>query len=445
MARKTRKTRRVITTRPDTRGRDDILNLVERFGIAAYYRQIPDSAKAGMYAKCLPPLVTLDRTVKDDPDAQVSADGIREGLRQMQLELGWLNNAKIPLQSIYTGLPHLQICLRNFANANPAHIAAARCRAMVDDVVAKALGTAGSMLEMLVISRLMPFQRFDRWLYGMRLPRIPAGTRHIRTNIQIFREPARRVQVEFEGIARPAYQCGGFLRPGVIDWVAWRPADLDMEGPDQGFPVFVQNHALKNLYERLGALDAMNEPAVMMFQSLMKPNVVVRQPDGSMLVECRAELGRLGYFVVHFLRDKFLVNTFLFLTMEGTPESHRLYERLRITRHAVEMMKLDDLATFLLSDIRDDKQLAGVLTECGCGHLLTMTDRLPFKVKALMRQARHLRRILGWAASDSEAEEPTLEEAISMMDEMGELVSHAEQAPGFLGRMARRLIGMMES
>lgn len=440
VARKRRKVRSAVKPREDTRGRDDILALVDRFGIAAEYRRIPDRAKASMYARCLPPLVTVELRAREDADAQTAAEGIREALREAKLVLGWLNDVTIPLQSVYTGLPHLQLFLRNFSVANPDHTPAARCRAVVDEVVAKAVPKASSVLEIMVISRLAPFQRFDRHLYGVRRPLVPRGPRNVRLTIRIFREPARRAHVEFDGISRPAYQCGGFLRPGKIDWVEWDADDPDGQGPTRPLPVLVQSHAIRNLCERLGMPETMGA-AVLMFQSLLKPNVVVRNPDGSMLIECRSEVGRLGYFVVHLLHDRFLVNTFLFLTMKGTPEAEKLYARLRVTRHTVEMMKLDDLATFLLSDIRHDRQLAEVLTECGCGHLLTISDNMPFSMKALMRQAGHLRRILGWSQSDSEVEESTMEDALSTLKEMEEFMSRAEQTSGFLGRIIRRFKG----
>jgi hypothetical protein len=196
----------------------------------------------------------------------------------------------------------------------------------------------------------------------------------------------------------------------VIDWVTWKPADVQVPGPDRPCPVHVQSHAIRQFYERLAIPPSLNEPTVVMFQSLMRPNVVTRNPDGSLLIECRGAAGRLGYFVARFLSEEFLVNTFLFLTMKGTPEAARIYEHLRVGRHAVEMMKLDDLSTYLLSDVRDDPDLVKLLSDCGCGHLFAMAGQTPFKVPALMRQARDLRRILGWAASDSEAGEPDLQE-----------------------------------
>ena len=417
--------------------------MADRLGIGEDYRKIPDVAKRRMYANpALPPIVSLDRTASADPEAKEAAEAIRKGLRETNLIIEWLNDARVPLHLYFSALTHLDGFLREFSMKNTTHTAATRCHRVVADVAEKATQAAGSALENVVISNLLPHQRFDQKVYGVRFGRIIKGQSKLRLDIQLFREPARRVQVQFEGIARPTYQCGGFLRPGVIDWIEWKPRDLGVTADDldKPCPVLVQSHAIKNTQERLGMPPQISGSAtVMMFHSLLKPNVVARQPDGSMLVECRGEFGRLGYFVVNFLGDKFLVNTFLFLTMKGTPEADRLYENLRISRHTVEMMGLDDLTAFIVSDLAHDKELADVLTECGCGHLLKLSDRMPFKVTALARQAKHLRRILGWAVDDSKSDAPSIEEIEDAADEFETYVSKAEGSPGLLGRIMRKV------
>ena len=67
--------------------------------------------------------------------------------------------------------------------------------------------------------------------------------------------------------------------------------------------------------------------------------------------------------------DKVLIRTFLFLTMQGTPESRLLHDRLGARRHEIERLRLDELATFLDTDLADDPELTRIFTDCGCGHL----------------------------------------------------------------------------
>ncbi len=100
MDRKRRKSRKPFLPTPESRAQSAILVLADSIGIGSAYRQIPESAKAKMYGKpCLPPVVTLDRTVREDADVLAAANGIREGLKRVNLSLGWLNDATVPLKS----------------------------------------------------------------------------------------------------------------------------------------------------------------------------------------------------------------------------------------------------------------------------------------------------------------------------------------------------------
>ncbi len=67
--------------------------------------------------------------------------------------------------------------------------------------------------------------------------------------------------------------------------------------------------------------------------------------------------------------------------MKGTPESMLLREKLGLCRVDIEHYRLDDFFTLVGSDIVLDRLLHGVLSECGCGHLLNLIDpelRLPW-------------------------------------------------------------------
>lgn len=440
MKRKRRKIRKPSVPRPEAIAKQEIFAMAKRLGIGREYRRIPESAKAIMYGKpCLPPIVKLDHSLRDNADIEAAVEGIRYGLKHVQILIGWMDDTPMSLASVYSSLAHLHLFLPAFVKGNPTHEAALRCLEVVNKVVQYGIPVAGKALENTVISNLLPLQRFDQRLYGARLMKATTRANKVRMEIRIFCEPARRVQIEIDGISRPAFQCGGILRPDVIDWTKWNPHELDMDGPNQPCPVFVQSHAIINLHERLGIPQQLNEPFIMMFHSLMEPNIVVRQDNGTILVECKSAIGRLGYFVVRFLGDKFLVSTFLFITMKGTPESQKLYARLHVRRHTVETMKLDRLETYMLGDIGRDRELVAVLTDCGCEHLLKMTDRLPFQHRVLMRDARRIRRILGWAAPKSEEDEPTMEQMETTFDEMRAWIAKTQQTPGVMSRMLSKI------
>jgi hypothetical protein len=110
-------------------------------------------------------------------------------------------------------------------------------------------------------------------------------------------------------------------------------------------------------------------------ESLASP-VLTPQRSGSHLVEYRLRKLRFGYLVAEVHPAFVLVKTFLFLTMDGTPESALLKEKIGANRADVEHYKLDSFDTLFSSDLVRDPLLSRVLTECGCGHLLNKLDPL---------------------------------------------------------------------
>jgi hypothetical protein len=103
----------------------------------------------------------------------------------------------------------------------------------------------------------------------------------------------------------------------------------------------------------------------------------------------------MGYFSCLRLGETVLIRTFLFLTMQGTPEARLLRKRLRLSRSDIEYNELDDFKTFLLSDIKLDPVLVQLFEECGCGHLFDF--RNPELREEIVRKgiAESLRRFLG--------------------------------------------------
>jgi hypothetical protein len=92
--------------------------------------------------------------------------------------------------------------------------------------------------------------------------------------------------------------------------------------------------------------------------------------------------------------SQIVTNTFLFLTMQGTPEANALYERLRLKRPDITQHELDSLQTYLLTDIQKDQELIKVFESCGCGHLLKMA-RPETEPEWVSGNARDLREYLG--------------------------------------------------
>src|SRR4051794_16659731 len=130
-----------------------------------------------------------------------------------------------------------------------------------------------------------------------------------------------------------------------------------------------------------------------MWQSLLYPKLFPTSRSDQFLCEYRLYQHRLGYFPVTRLADKLVVRTFLFLTMQGTPEQRKLCRQLGLMRAKIEATELDQLGLFLTTDIQTDPVLRKLFAKCGCGHLLDMV-KPEFREQCRKGYAEDLRRYL---------------------------------------------------
>ena len=168
-----------------------------------------------------------------------------------------------------------------------------------------------------------------------------------------------------DGAARPAFRCCLMDCPDGLKPLSFSSKELGLAGEERQYPVYIQAHVLEQLKRRIP------KPSNMFFMMSLQHPKITRRPDDCFLVEYRHGFHKLGYFVGVRLADRVLLKTFLFLTMQGTPESDLLYHQLRLTRRDIEHMELDNLSAFTDTDLRDDPAIVKLFKECGCGHLLT--------------------------------------------------------------------------
>ena len=160
------------------------------------------------------------------------------------------------------------------------------------------------------------------------------------------------------------------LPTGGVKWTAL-PSSLVGIADGKSYPLYLQSHAIHNLYKRsFGYPGAM---AYSMYESLSCPKVV-QNHRGDYLLEVRYSGLKLGYFIIEFSQEYVLATTFLFLTMQGTPQWPPLYEQLRSSRPDIEHLGLDSLDNFMFADLQGDKELVAILEGCDCGDLLKMAE-----------------------------------------------------------------------
>jgi len=99
------------------------------------------------------------------------------------------------------------------------------------------------------------------------------------------------------------------------------------------------------------------------------------------------------------VEDKIVLVTFLFLTMEGTPENHLLKRTLGVASHDIRFTRLDRLETYLTADVIADERLMGVLEKCGCGQLRNL-ERIRSNEATERGRAEEIKQYLGLGEAD---------------------------------------------
>ena len=187
-------------------------------------------------------------------------------------------------------------------------------------------------------------------------------------------EPQVR-EIRLDGKPRRMYRVAkSFIN---VQWVSWKGEHLRLKGAaaEQEYPVYVQSHAMVQLYDRL------DDPAARPFvdywlaKSLAEP-VIVDRRGRELLVEFRLNHQRVGYLIVTpvHAQQAMAVRTFLFLTMEQTPEAQRIAKKLKLGREDLDWLRLQTLSGFTRTDVGDDPALRAKLDACGCGHLFELRD-----------------------------------------------------------------------
>jgi hypothetical protein len=239
---------------------------------------------------------------------------------------------------------------------------------------------------------LTEFTRIDTAIYWYEPKYERMGPGKGLFTITLHKSPPDRIDILHNGARRRAFRCGASFGPMGVNWVDV-PASLFGINESGNCPLYVQSHAIRDLHERvpIGDDGFVHDS---MWQSFSSPKVT-QNHKGEYLIEYRFFDYKLGYFVAEVVEQAILVTTFLFLTMQGTPEAAALYERLRLRRPDIEQLGLDSLENFLHTDLQEDSELASMLEACGCGHLLKLATRLETEPDWESSYARDVRKYLG--------------------------------------------------
>jgi hypothetical protein len=239
---------------------------------------------------------------------------------------------------------------------------------------------------------LAPFSRLDTAIYWFTPKTERNGIGKALFSIKVHKTKAQMLKLTSDRGTRPAYRVGASIGLHGLYWccVPRRLFGVDSDG---FYPVYIQDHAILRLHDRLPLPGWEGEVRDSISISLIDPKLSVG-PSGDRLIEYRFYDWKLGYLPVEIIDDKILIKTFLFLTMTGTPEAKLLYRNCGLMRRDIEELSFDTLDTFVNTDVQEDQELQALLTRCGCGHLLELAS-LDDRTELIRGRAGQIRRYLG--------------------------------------------------
>jgi hypothetical protein len=368
--------------------------LLALLGLEEGFRRLPQHVQDMVWRNQLPaPEVVVEPGAADRDEADLIQGEVRRRLAEATLELS--DGRSVPLAEFLAVARPLPRALA-FVGAKDVPPAQApyllHAQQVTEAFFQANWGRAQEGLAAALYQVCARFSRIDTRLLSVQCEEVrpPHGMQVLHITLGAARP--EQVRIDLDEATRPAFRCGGLGRG--VEWVTWRSGDLGLPGAGRDLPVYAQHHTLRRLHERLGtAAGPRYFLEHYLWRSLREPRVVDRDGE-DFLVEYRVGERRLGYLVARPLPDKVVVRTFLFLTMQGTPEARLLFQKLRLKRPDIEHNHLDRLEYFQNSDLADDPELVELLTKCGCGHLLAQAD-VEDQSDWITGVASELRRYLG--------------------------------------------------
>ena len=186
-------------------------------------------------------------------------------------------------------------------------------------------------------------------------------------------EPQRK-QFIIDGQNRPAFEICVGKSNRHLDKLAYKAEDLgiNIQKSSLSLPLYIQNHALNRLYERLDGI-LKNAVYFWLIRSLLKKDIR-KGNNNNYLIAYYIEERKLGYLVADIRDAHILIHTFLFITNEGTPEGNLLMANTGLGKLDISYLKINKLSTFINSDIASNPEVKRIFIEAGCTALF---DKLP--------------------------------------------------------------------
>jgi hypothetical protein len=212
------------------------------------------------------------------------------------------------------------------------------------------------------------------------------------------------ISVILDHIPRPAFRLSFAFANNGPKKVSI-PADklnLSQATENISVPVYVQNHVLHRLEERLDCVPRFLREFYL-YLCFNSPKIV--HFNGRILVEYHLdEYHKVGYLVVEYVNGILLVKTFLLLPSIGTPEGKKLDALIGMQKTDHTYWAIDRLSTFQFSDMKENVQLKEVFEKAGCGTLFKEGSIFENEGEIHIRQAMQMLKYIDIKEEDNEPE-----------------------------------------
>lgn len=199
---------------------------------------------------------------------------------------------------------------------------------------------------------------------------------------------------EIDGHTRTIFRISVY-RINMVDGMTITPKQLGINGILKDLPlkIYIQRHALDRINERIG--DQFTGYNYSQIISMILIHQTFPTDDGGYLFPYTYMNKRLGYLKAHIYGDRLIFRTFLFLTNNGTPEGNKLAKLLGVQKADKKYLGIDNLKTFINSDIESNENLKRIFCQAGCGELFALNKIMKRNPSPTIHCADFLEKYLG--------------------------------------------------
>ena len=213
-------------------------------------------------------------------------------------------------------------------------------------------------------------------------------------NYIVYFEKPETELFEIDGHKRTIFRIG-IYNENKFTGITLTPEQLGINGILKHLPlnVYIQRHALERIKERIGDyFTGINYTEIIY---MVLKHHTFPSDDGGFLFPYTYMNKRLGYLKADIFGDRLIFRTFLFLTNNGTPEGKKLANLLGIQKADKKYLGIDNLNTFINSDIESNENLKRIFSRAGCSDLFELKKVMKGNSSASIHCASFLENYLG--------------------------------------------------